>query len=1530
MKSFNSQFVKRGISCVVALSLIFSFSIMNFVSLALDAKEGAPVPWDGTIADKYDNQDEEGAGGEKKPYEIATAEQLAKLVNEKAKDTIGKYYKLTADIVLNEDLTNNPISWYGFTADQGTDYNGEERHTFCGNFDGDSHTVSGLYFNAACNNWWSGSGLFPRIHEGAKIYNVGVINSELTTTNGGSVGAIAGFCTTGKSYANDVLKEPLIEQCYADDTVKISGQNGGGGIIGVATGQMTIRNCYFTGTANKGAATGGHWTELLYVENFYTNGNLLSGDYIYTNAYTTKSDSAAGIKDADINTIMTAFGNGRLWKIQDGKPVLRTFDKAEQQERREAGLWDGTIAAEYAGGSGDNADDPILIATAEQLAKLVNDTDTADKYYMLTADIKLNADLTDNPMTWYSVAVQTGDDAILGTVFKGSFDGGGHTVSGLYINTKATQNSYWFGAGLFPRVDGPASIRNVGVINSSITITSGGAAGAIAGVFNNSTVANSLSISNCYADETVAITADNVGGIAGALNGETTVEDCFFMGTLTGTSNGVYSIGWNNSVHVRRYLTTSKVTKNGNEYLTNVYSTEQSSCTECQKATLADITGAKAAETLQGFDFVGIWQTVDGKTPMLRKPVVREKGLWSGKEAADYAGGSGTPGDPYQIATGEQLAKLIKATDTAGKYYKLTADIKLNSTTAEAWYEQPGNLEWYSVNDDTAAMFQGNFDGDGHTVSGLYYNKTPGTDGWRSGLFPMIGSGAVIRNVGVINAYMSGSANVGGIVGWSNNHGTTEANAVSPIISGCYADDSVQIKGMRVGGIVGAGSLPVSVDNCYFTGSLTATEKDADVLILAGIASFFWVPGNSIVNCYTIDYPIYREGKTANFSLRDCYSNVEQDNVKLRTKAQMTGAAAKQNMSLLNWDTIWRVTDGTPGLNKVPVDYQANGYDGKAGEIWTGQIATNYAGGNGTKNDPYQIATGEQLAKLVHGYLNAGKADTPDVYYKLTADIKLNDTTNPNWKEEARPWFFSTWYQYEVSTGFRGNFDGNGHVVSGLYLNVENDGQVIAGLIPLIGEGGVVENVGVINSYLRGYDHVHSLSWVGAVVGYCFDWEMPADNDGTGHMATIRGCFADSTVTVDGQMAGGMLGATPRAILIEDCYFTGKLVSENPDRKGGMIGYNYSGVIVSPLRNCYVATAEKDPAIGHCFDTTKCENVYCTVATKSGGSILSLKGMRGQNALAYMKGFDFENTWYACADGTPVLRKFGTTSKYSNTSPFDKVKITFVTNGGNDIEPIYGEEGDKIAWPTVTRYGYEFDGWHVYPELDFEYPLDVFPMNDVTLYAKWNSISIFQGFEDYDDETMLGEDFEYYKLGLEDFSFDYVHEGNKSIHRIGNTGDDSTMVLFDKANGVLTPGMEYDLTMWVYVESANAPINLSLLQINQPRLTARSASTVALPTLNADKNGQWQQISYRFVANAKYLALTVPGNSSIYIDDLMIVPTGNGTGGSGTVGGNNSNNVPTGVNAPTGIMLLGLVSMLAVVAIDKKRKHICQNNVAAK
>ena len=69
----------------------------------------------------------------------------------------------------------------------------------------------------------------------------------------------------------------------------------------------------------------------------------------------------------------------------------------------------------------------------------------------------------------------------------------------------------------------------------------------------------------------------------------------------------------------------------------------------------------------------------------------------------------------------------------------------------------------------------------------------------------------------------------------------------------------------------------------------------------------------------------------------------------------------------------------------VPVSVFADGT-----KVWDGSVAKSFAGGKGTKDDPYQIATGSQLAYFAER-VNAGEYGEKyaDTYFELTSDIDL-------------------------------------------------------------------------------------------------------------------------------------------------------------------------------------------------------------------------------------------------------------------------------------------------------------------------------------------------------------------------------------------------------------------------------------------------------------------------------------------------------------------------------------------------------------
>lgn len=167
--------------------------------------------------------------------------------------------------------------------------------------------------------------------------------------------------------------------------------------------------------------------------------------------------------------------------------------------------------------------------------------------------------------------------------------------------------------------------------------------------------------------------------------------------------------------------------------------------------------------------------------------------LWDGSVAAGFADGTGTPDDPYLIATPAQLAyladKVKGGTTYEGKYFRQTEDFDL------------GGNKWAPIGSGNHP-FKGHFDGDNHEIFRLNADINLAMYG---GLFGYISSGSV-KNVKVRSGLVkSSNACVGGIVGELN--GSQMEN--------CTA--SVNVSGREsVGGLVGRLSSGSNVSDCHF------------------------------------------------------------------------------------------------------------------------------------------------------------------------------------------------------------------------------------------------------------------------------------------------------------------------------------------------------------------------------------------------------------------------------------------------------------------------------------------------------------------------------------------------------------------------------------------------------------------------------------------------------------------------------------------------------------------------------------------
>ncbi|MBI9032556.1 T9SS type A sorting domain-containing protein [bacterium] len=193
--------------------------------------------------------------------------------------------------------------------------------------------------------------------------------------------------------------------------------------------------------------------------------------------------------------------------------------------------------------------------------------------------------------------------------------------------------------------------------------------------------------------------------------------------------------------------------------------------------------------------------------------------------AYDFATGSGTVEDPYEITNLTDLIGLSGDSDSWDKYFIQTADIEASSTST---LNEGAGFSPIGFNFDN--LFSGSYDGQGFTISGLYINRpnTPGV-----GLFGLT-KAATIENIGLVDNDISGFMMVGGLVGLALD---------STNINNCYTSGVVTETGDIIeddlsgsGGLVGilAQVEPnnqelqaPSITNCYTSGSVTSTGDNS-------------------------------------------------------------------------------------------------------------------------------------------------------------------------------------------------------------------------------------------------------------------------------------------------------------------------------------------------------------------------------------------------------------------------------------------------------------------------------------------------------------------------------------------------------------------------------------------------------------------------------------------------------------------------------------------------------------------------------
>ena len=817
--------------------------------------------------------------------------------------------------------------------------------------------------------------------------------------------------------------------------------------------------------------------------------------------------------------------------------------------------------------------------------------------------------------------------------------------------------------------------------------------------------------------------------------------------------------------------------------------------------------------------------------------------LTTGKYDIDANGEITDSDEAYEIGNAGQLywfAGLVNGTLTDGTAQNLkanavlTADITVNEDLLTSINtDKDGNVTngtsfriWLpmgkiNANNGQQMLYAGIFDGKGHSISGLYANlyDAPVEDSEYAfnkksfaGLFGL--DAGVTRNLGILDSYMRGEYNIGGICG--SAEGGTIQNCYSTatvcgesylggicgcsrsnsIIENCYNAGNVFGNGKSIGGICGDNGATLQdcynvgnvngkfnvggivggssgsgntiwIKDCYNRGNVIGDTKDIGGIggyigysLVENCYSQATVSGNTNVggicgnsnkvdfqnayydsNLYTGNAIGYLKDATIKQTEGKPTQAFESGEIAYLLQAGREEAIWGQTLSgndvqaypILGGAKVYQVTEykgciestgiaGTTYNNaNAPVVFGPHVYENgfcticsayEPAVLTTGKYDIDVNGEITDSDEAYEIGNAGQLywfAGLVNGTLTDGTAQNLKANVVLTADITVNEDllTSINTDDDGNVTngsSFKAWRPMGMAdekgnlTGwYTGIFDGNGHSISGLYVNRDEAADDVhtwfKSCIGLFGYySGVTRNLSVLDSYMRGKD------CIGGICGY---------NDG----GTIQNCYSAATVCGDSYI-GGICGRSEGDSIIENCYNTGYVYGATRSI-GGICGDNsatmqgcynvgnvngkfYVGGIVGEssglgntiwIKDCYnrgnvIGDTKDIGGIGGYIGSSLVENCY-SQATVSGNT--NVGGICGNSNKV-----DFQNAYYDSnlytGDAIGCLKD--ATAEKTEGKPsqaFESGEIAYLLQAGRE-EAIWGQTlsgNDVQAYPVL-------------------------------------------------------------------------------------------------------------------------------------------------------------------------------------------------------------------------------------------------------
>lgn len=786
----------------------------------------------------------------------------------------------------------------------------------------------------------------------------------------------------------------------------------------------------------------------------------------------------------------------------------------------------------------------------------------------------------------YSNAIIETSGQYAGGIVGWVADAGNTHFAECWFDGQVTTSYYSAGGILGGGTGGPISLTNClnsGTITSTCVASDGAYAAGLVGYLSRKAT---TVLEDCLNTGNIRVKATlRAGTIIGNSRANLTFTDVYTANTITNTDGKTinFANGMNPGVGTYSSNEGPVWSGDGTPYL------------------VSSIKGFDAYSNL-AFDFDNDWVAIAYGNPELRSMTTNS--ILASADTSWYSSASSNKN--YTITTVEELygfAQLSQTETFDGWTIKLGDDIIVNKGDAESWGTSAPKYGWTPIAMDID--FNGTFDGQGYTIEGLYLK----TDKAQAGLFGTVGSSCEIKNLSLKNSYMesnfaptntSDCAALGSIVGY--------AKKVN--IDSVYSDATVICTTARdIGGLVGivTDGVAHSITNCWFDGEVhgyvrvggfvgqlsNGTMQMTDCLS-TGMVTSDYVNGGLQLGEFC-----GRLNNSAQITFTDCLNvgDVQVDYGVCVGSYVGWSSAAGQKTTFTNscsiekfttpsgvtvGKTVYGVGNNSSGsiegmLNVLPEEY----LQGYWGYQMTGFDFANtwVAKKNGTPelktfseteslsitNDLivadtswYNSSVADQtIADAADFYgltkLSLGKNTFSGKVIKLSNDINLN----PGWKiTDATP--VNPWIPIGKLSGseFAGSFDGDGHVISGVYVDTNTAN------VGLFGQsGGTIENFRLTDSYFK--TTYTGNAYIGSVVGFT--------------NGNIHNVYSDATVISAGYESGGLVGrfGGTATRTISNCWFDGNLTGSNT-HIGGLIGSVNMG----------------EKTISNCLNTGKVTSTY--------------------------------------------------------------------------------------------------------------------------------------------------------------------------------------------------------------------------------------------------------------------------------------------------------------------------------------------------